>query len=534
MKKGYSYIRFSTPEQSKGDSLRRQLEMSATYAKEHGITMAAESDYRDLGVSAYKGKHREKGALGRFIRDVEAGRVPAGSVLLVESLDRLGRDEVMDQLQEFLRLVQAGITVVTLADQQEYSREKMRGGNIAPLLISLVYMARSNNESAEKSRRIGATWEAKRKSPTKPMTSICPGWLQFDKEAQKFVAIAERVAIVKRIFSLTKRGLGARRVAAKLNEEKVEPWGVGGKKANGWHASYVRKILANRAVLGEYQPHSIRSGKRSPIGEVISGYYPAVIDAPTFNAINAGKLPAGRRGVAVSNLVTGLAYDGDTGAVMHFVRKGTSKRGGNRWDYLVSDSARTSPGTKALRINYRQFEEQLLRFVTAWKDEFVPMNTEQEDTKIEQLQSTLDAVEAKIARLVKRIEDDDNAPASIVSSIKALEKERDDLQEDITKSRMESATKKELPTLFMEAKAKIMQLAESGDVDTRMDVAAELRRVIKRIDIWDHVPTEHNALLDEWPPVAKSPWLARITWAWGKHNFIYQPEGNEEAVLLWS
>jgi len=31
-KKAYSYIRFSTPEQLKGDSLRRQLESSRKYA----------------------------------------------------------------------------------------------------------------------------------------------------------------------------------------------------------------------------------------------------------------------------------------------------------------------------------------------------------------------------------------------------------------------------------------------------------------------------------------------------------------------
>jgi len=35
----YSYIRFSTPEQLKGDSLRRQLEKSQNYADEHGLDL---------------------------------------------------------------------------------------------------------------------------------------------------------------------------------------------------------------------------------------------------------------------------------------------------------------------------------------------------------------------------------------------------------------------------------------------------------------------------------------------------------------
>ena len=35
--RAYSYIRFSTPEQAEGDSLRRQLEDSIAYAEEHGL-----------------------------------------------------------------------------------------------------------------------------------------------------------------------------------------------------------------------------------------------------------------------------------------------------------------------------------------------------------------------------------------------------------------------------------------------------------------------------------------------------------------
>ena len=44
---------------------------------------------RDLGLSAYKGEHRTKGALGSFLKLVEAGKITKGSTLSVESLDRL-------------------------------------------------------------------------------------------------------------------------------------------------------------------------------------------------------------------------------------------------------------------------------------------------------------------------------------------------------------------------------------------------------------------------------------------------------------
>jgi hypothetical protein len=37
--KAYSYIRFSTPDQEKGDSLRRQEKDAEDYAKKHGLTL---------------------------------------------------------------------------------------------------------------------------------------------------------------------------------------------------------------------------------------------------------------------------------------------------------------------------------------------------------------------------------------------------------------------------------------------------------------------------------------------------------------
>lgn len=50
----FSYIRFSTPEQSKGDSLRRQTELSARYAEEHGLLLREDLKMHDVG-SAFTG-----------------------------------------------------------------------------------------------------------------------------------------------------------------------------------------------------------------------------------------------------------------------------------------------------------------------------------------------------------------------------------------------------------------------------------------------------------------------------------------------
>ncbi len=52
----YSYVRFSTPEQSKGDSLRRQEEKAEAYCQRHGWAMDRTLTLRDLGVSAFRGR----------------------------------------------------------------------------------------------------------------------------------------------------------------------------------------------------------------------------------------------------------------------------------------------------------------------------------------------------------------------------------------------------------------------------------------------------------------------------------------------
>ncbi|AWL03279.1 recombinase family protein [Massilia oculi] len=98
----YSYIRFSTSEQQKGDSLRRQTELSERYASAHGLTLDTSLHLHDLGLSAFDRSNIDRGALGGFLEAVKRGRIAHGSFLLVESLDRLSRDKVLAALEIFI------------------------------------------------------------------------------------------------------------------------------------------------------------------------------------------------------------------------------------------------------------------------------------------------------------------------------------------------------------------------------------------------------------------------------------------------
>lgn len=133
-KLAYSYLRFSTPEQSQGDSFRRQKTKALEYAETHDLKLAPLS-FNDLGVSAYRGNNRDA-ALGAFVAAVEGGKIKPGCFLLVESLDRLSRDYAIDALGQLKEIVSLGVTVVTLVDGREYTEKALREDSMS-LMISL-------------------------------------------------------------------------------------------------------------------------------------------------------------------------------------------------------------------------------------------------------------------------------------------------------------------------------------------------------------------------------------------------------------
>jgi DNA invertase Pin-like site-specific DNA recombinase len=133
----YSYLRFSTPEQASGDSRRRQLSLAEKYAADHHLKLDRQLSFRDLGVSAFRGRNAKEGALRAFLEAIEHNLVPQNSVLLIESLDRLSRDRILSAQALFMQIIQAGITIVTLVDQRSYSFESVNR-NPLDLIISLV------------------------------------------------------------------------------------------------------------------------------------------------------------------------------------------------------------------------------------------------------------------------------------------------------------------------------------------------------------------------------------------------------------
>ncbi|MBZ4690269.1 MAG: putative site-specific recombinase [Cereibacter sp.] len=355
----YSYVRFSSAAQASGDSLRRQVQASVDYARTHDLNLVEDFELSDLGVSAYHGLNATEGALAKFLNAVERGDIPRGSYLLVESLDRMSRENVLMAFPRFSAILNAGIKIVTLSNGQIYGSEDGQGYNF---IIAVSDMLRANAESEHKSVRIAASWQNRRDTAAlKKMTSIAPLWLSLNEGKSTFSVDEEKANVVRLIFQSAADGKGSNIITKELNRSGVKPFG----KSKVWVESYVTKILKNRAVLGEFQPHRKIDGKRVPVGDVLENYYPAVISEDQFNLVKAARRNraingGGARGENQSSLFSHVGYCGYCGSKMRHFNKGYGPKGGQ---YLVCLNSKNGSGCVSKGWRYHDFERTFLSFV---------------------------------------------------------------------------------------------------------------------------------------------------------------------------
>ena len=272
----------STEVQLLGDSLRRQVEKSQEYAAREGWELLEEDQLKDIGISAFSGANVSGGALGLFLQAIRDRKIEPGSFLIIESLDRLSRQDPWKAMGLFSEIINSGVSIVTLADGRWYTAQTQLGD----LIYSIVDMSRAHEESRMKSHRLSAAWENKRKNASaRKLTARCPAWLRLSADRKRFEIRQERGDLVARIFEDSAAGIGSYSVTRRLNEARIPPFG----NANGWSTSSVGKILTNRAVLGEFQPCRLVNGVPIPDGAPIKDYFPAIISEQLFYRVQNGR-----------------------------------------------------------------------------------------------------------------------------------------------------------------------------------------------------------------------------------------------------
>jgi DNA invertase Pin-like site-specific DNA recombinase len=476
----------STDVQLKGDSLRRQLDQSSEYASQQGWDLLEEDQLRDIGVSAFSGANVSGGALGRFLEAVRTRRVEPGSFLIVESLDRLSRQEVLKSLGVFIEIVSSGVNIVTLVDGRTYTAAT----GFEDLIFSIVSMSRAHDESRTKSIRLSAAWSNKRKNAeTRKLTAQCPGWLKLSSDKKRFEVIQKRAGVVVSIFQDSTAGVGNYSITRRLNETQVPPFG----RSRGWRSSSVNKILANRAVLGEFQPHRLVDGRRVPDGDAIKDYFPAIIDEQLFyraqNARDQRRVKgAGRKGPNVSNLFSGLATCAYCGSKMRFENKGPGPKGGT---YLVCDSARRGLRCEKTAWRYDAFEASFLAFVEEVDLERL-VHREDEASKRSSIDEAIAALRGEQAAIGQQMDRTyellgmaGTAAGYVAQKLQTLEDRRSAVEAELREREQEHARTGLTVSDGRQVKALIERLQDRNPSDEayklRSTIAARLRSLVRSI-----------------------------------------------------
>lgn len=387
----YSYVRFSTPDQIKGDSKRRQIDKARAWAKENGYDFDDSLTIRDEGKSAYKGAHVKKGNLGKFLARCEDGEIPRGSVLYVEAIDRLTRLDYWDAQDLISDLLRHVDLVVSQISNDVISRRGRSNNNLAMVFAGLI--VGSNAESQRKASNLREAWRTKRLKSSKDgclYTEKTPEWISVtdfknrklgkdeivkdrytrDKtKGDKVIVgvIPERGKIVKTIYQKYNKGETMGAIATWLNNEGFETWGG----AKCWHRSYVTKILKNPAVCGTLEQKSIESVDDLELGErqksvlenEVKDYYPRVVSPELFKSVQA-KLPKGKSGGAraTQNALSNLCECPKCGSTMTRVYKG--KKGGI--PKLVCTNRHKLGTCDHVRVNQEEAEGAMMRFLDRW------------------------------------------------------------------------------------------------------------------------------------------------------------------------
>jgi hypothetical protein len=365
------------------------------------------------------------------------------------------------------------------------------------LFGSIAVMVRANDEVKTKADRIAKAWEKKRLdalNDKKPLTSRCPAWLEL--KDGKYSIIEERANLVRRIFDLHISGHGKRSIAKIFNQEGIDTWRNKNIKikANGWHDSYIQKILNNEAVLGRYQPHckSEKTSKRTPVGESIDDYFPSIIDSGTWQSAHSRhSAPRGRKGkgAKVSNLFSGIVFDGYNGAKMRYIDKG-SKRGHGK--YLSSDIARLEPSNKGQNWPYPEFEEMIIAWLGGlnW-DNLHSQSVESEIGKLESQKAALSVKNEKLENDLERYLDTfSNESNTLIDRVKERIR-KIDLEIESNKALIkdidsEILKRTETEVAILEGFKQFQILVNDNSDKGRVKLQLEIRRRIQAINLFRH------------------------------------------------
>ncbi|HCM0971653.1 recombinase family protein [Vibrio parahaemolyticus] len=485
----YSYRRFSSPLQKQGGSIQRQSDYAIEIAKEFGLELNEDLIMTDDGLSAFSSEHVNKGALGEFIKAVDEGKVERGSVLIVESLDRLSREVPMQAQIQFNELISKGITIITANDRQVYNIESI-AKDPSKLFLSIAVMIRAHEESLTKQKRsVAFIKQQVKKYLTEGKGDVAgsvPFWI--DKTAKGY-ELNENADIAKLIVDLYMSNNGLNTISRELEKR-----GINSPKGKArWGVTTIRKVLDNPALFGrkKFDLKYLKDGREQIDNFTLDEYYPPLIDKDVYLVIQDKKRKKSGSREAYGKSVYLLSGYGEGKAIC-------SKCGYNVGSQLQKQKNRKGEFTKnVMRLHCNKHKESLnccssfraqrlesafVSAIVSLVDRDLLLHPTKNKTKDRQnLEAKLDAVETGMKNLVDRLALNlgDTAIKMLDSKLMELDKERNALQVELDNLNHNPVS--------LEGFSKLRELAEKvkdfSNFKARKDFKHVLLQVVKRIII---------------------------------------------------
>ncbi|MEX2653170.1 MAG: recombinase family protein [Acidimicrobiia bacterium] len=337
MKNAGVYARVSTQEQVAGVSLDDQVTLGTALAVDKGWRVA--DVFVDEGVSGVLPlAKRPEGA--RLARAMEAGEV---DVVIVSKVDRFTRS-LRYGAAMLGDMADRGIGFVSISEQ--FDTGTVAGKMMLGLLVLFAETERERIAERMAEGRAGTIERARN-----PVTGQISRWVggqppfgfRTDEETGTLVVDPEAAHSIHRVFELRAMGLGVNTIAKTM---QMEGHTTRARKLNGgeavpgrWNVELVRRVLGNRAYIGEgFQRH----------GETFAA--PAILSADEWQGAQRRPSPAKPKSkrarashlYALSHAIAHVHEDGSTSGMFG---QSIARAGGEARVYRCSASR--PDGTRA-------------------------------------------------------------------------------------------------------------------------------------------------------------------------------------------
>lgn len=420
------YMRLSQEDERTGESLsiENQRQMLRRYAQENGFEIYDE--YIDDGIS---GTTFQRPEVQRLLDDAKTGVI---NTIIVKDLSRFGRNYI--EVGQYIDYVFPTFGIRFIAIQDNVDTANRDSGAMEMMPIMNVF---NEWHAANTSKKIRAVKKANAQQGIYTAKKAAYGYIMGTDEKRAPIIDEDVAPVVVRIFEMYASGMGMRKIAEVLTQEKIlspaiyaqEKYGWKGRPnaLNIWSITTVREMLHNPIYIGHmpqlrwtslsYKNHR-RFRKDPSEWTVIYNTHKPIISQELWDKVQAREKSVSHGRVTKNDYIhplSGFVYCADCGQKMklstHSTKKGTLSYNFNCGYYARhGKTVCFSHYMSAQELKYlvRKDIREIARYVAldeqSARDEFIRHNAELTDSTVKSARKELGIKQKRIGELTRLIQ----------------------------------------------------------------------------------------------------------------------------------